>query len=172
MDDPDWTAIVDALFDRFEAGASAEVVAAEISVSAGTVRRWRRLRQKGKSIPEPRGDSRAALLLVRDGHRHPRAPRVGGATAAGRAGETWPDYLTEVLVREARAAEKRADAALSWARWLEKESDGRAASREDIERLRREAYDRAHPPTIAPVAPAPTPEERAAMEAGEKAGRA
>lgn len=38
------------------------------------------------------------------------------------------DFL-EVMLREARAAEKRAEAAAAWARWLEKEADASARVR-------------------------------------------
>lgn len=34
-----------------------------------------------------------------------------------------PQAFIEILLREARAAEKRAEAAATWARWLEKEAD-------------------------------------------------
>jgi hypothetical protein len=71
------------------------------------------------------------------------------------------DPFLEAMVREARAAESRARAAESWARWLEKEADGRAA-------VQRWADANGRGPT--PVMPrlAPTAEElRKKKKAGE-----
>lgn len=117
--------------------------AAVLGVSQKTVSSWR-----AGSRPTLSPARRRRLLALLEGD-----PGSGQWEAHGHAGETWPDYLTEVLVREARAAEKRAEAAASWARWLEKEADGREATREEVERFRRAEYDRLHPPTVAPVIP-------------------
>lgn len=101
-------------------------------VPAATFRRWKRLRKADKRVTEVRGEPKAALLRAINGQSteplNGDTPAPPGAERDDHTGETWPDYLTEVLVRKARAAEKRADAALIWARWLEKEADGWAGA--------------------------------------------
>lgn len=65
----------------------------------------------------------------------------GHATATPIPSEVWEQSFMEVLLREARAAEKRAEAAQSWARWLEKEADARESVRSMLQQQTRPGWD-------------------------------
>lgn len=132
-----------------------------LGVSEGTIRRWR-----DGVVPERlRADTRHALEAYVDGKR------VGTKASASRMGddsqvppglpEDWKDQtFVEVLLREARAAEKRAEAAASWARWLEKEADA-------SERVRAYAMREQKPTGAKPSPYRPAPGARGTEKEGE-----
>lgn len=73
VSDHNWTVAVDTLFER--AGSlGVDALADRTGVSAGTLRRWRRMREAQQRIPEPRGIARSVLLTAldeREGRKHP-----------------------------------------------------------------------------------------------------
>lgn len=77
-------------------------------------------------------DADVMWLLTGEGAREGTA---GGATRDG-AGERdpWSDPFMEMMVRESRAAEKRSEAALTWARWLDKEAGASVERHADLRR--------------------------------------
>lgn len=113
---------------------------------AETVSDW----ERGVSSPDEGTLEKIASLAGKS-----RVELFGAAEGAGDVGEfvegRMDHSFVEVLLREARAAEKRAEAAASWARWLEKEADA-------SERVRIYAMQREQMPTGAkpsPYRPAP-----------------
>lgn len=150
------------LLDRFlEAvkGVSPERIAAGLpGISAPTIRRY----QRGEIPSRLETDTRLAMLAFVNGYDQDDE----GDTGREEPAESFTDWLTEMLVRDARAAEKRAEAAVNWTRWLNAEAD---ASR----RMREYAMLHEQKPTGAkpsPYRPAPgargTTEERKEAKGG------
>jgi hypothetical protein len=128
------------LFDAFVAelralGKSPEGLDVE-GISARTLRRYL-VDDVVPSRLEPETRLAMARYLASRGRGEFGYSDGGAGTADDHGPDAWSDPFIEVMLREARAAEKRAEAAASWARWLELEARNRAGAHEMMREQRR-----------------------------------
>lgn len=142
-------------YTRATAHLTQEEAAELIGVNQRTMSNWRNDKLPANLRPAWRRE----ILRVLESGVPAGAEGTNGEQPA--VPEDWRDLtFVEVLLREAKAAEKRAEAAATWARWLEKEADA-------SERVRAYAMREQKPTGAKPSPYRPAPGARGTEKEGE-----